>query len=63
MFPLTSICYDGKDLEEPLGGVPTVSLVLQVTTLAIYVFTKCPTVYIWNFLKSQIVNPLKFRLS
>lgn len=37
MFPLTSICYDGKDLEEPLGGMPTVSLVLQVTINTSYI--------------------------
>ena len=37
MFPLTSICYDGKDLDEPLGGMPTVSLVLQVTINTSYI--------------------------
>ena len=49
MFTSTSICYDGKDLEEPLGGVPTVSLILQVTinTVAITVLVKYP--YIWIF--------------
>lgn len=49
MFTSTSICYDGKDLEEPLGGVPTVSLILQVTinTVAISVLAKYP--YIWIF--------------
>ena len=49
MFTSTSICYDGKDLEEPLGGVPTVSLILQVTinTVAISVLVKYP--YIWIF--------------
>ena len=49
MFTSTSICYDGKDLEEPLGGVPTISLILQVTinTVAISVLVKYP--YIWIF--------------
>ena len=44
MLPSASICYDGKDLEEPLGGVPTVSLVLQViiNTVVISVLAKYP---------------------
>ena len=69
MLPSASICYDGKDLEEPLGGVPTVSLVLQViintvviSVLVVNSINNTLIVYIWNFFKLGILNPFMLRL-
>ena len=62
MFTSTSICYDGKDLEEPLGGVPTVSLILQVTTQWLYLYLQNTPIFGF-FLKLEILNPFMLRLS